>query len=173
MMDRIVERSAWLARRAAEARPFSSEDDLSAWIDTEVRSLTKDEALQLLCAHPELSPPDPSAMSPASQTEQGRLELLNLDPVTAATLTDLNRRYTRRHGYPLIVALHEHADFATVLDQFERRISADLEEELTRSLGQVVSVMKARLTQLAGTARMPTTSTAKETASANAGGPTR
>ena len=148
MMDRIVERSAWLARRAAEARPFGSVDDLAAWIDAEVRGLAKDEALQLLCAHPELSPPDPSAMTRASQTEQGRLALTDLDPETAAALADLNRRYTRRHGYPLIVALHEHEAFAAILDQFEVRISADPEEELKRSLGQVISVMHARLSRL-------------------------
>lgn len=153
MMDRIVERSAWLGRRAAEARPFSNIGDLAAWIDMEVRGLTKDEAVQLLCAHPELSPPDPSAMTPASQTEQGRLDLLDLDRETAGALVELNRRYTRRHGYPLIIALHEHEDFTGVLSQFERRISADPDEELNRSLGQVVSVMKARLIQLTVKAR--------------------
>lgn len=170
MMDRIVERSAWLARRAAEARPFGSAEDLAAWIDTEVRSLAKDDAIQLLCAHPELSPPNPSAMTLASQTEQGRLDLLDLDGKTAAELADLNRRYTRRHGYPFIVALHEHKDVAGVLDQFERRIAADPAEELARALGQVVSVMKARLIRLTTKAPPPDTSKPKLVTSASSGG---
>ena len=148
MMDRIVERSTWLADRAAEARPFRNAEDLATWLETEVRNLQRDEALQLLCAHPELSPSDPSVMTPASKNEQGRLHLFDLDAGTAADLADLNRQYSRRHGYPFIVALHEHDDLESVIDQFERRIAADPGEELARALGQVVSVMKARLVRL-------------------------
>ena len=148
MLDRIVERSAWLADRAAEARPFADAEDLATWLETEVRGLPREEALQLLCAHPELSPPDPSAMTPASQSEQGRLHLLTLEHGTAAALAELNRQYSRRHGYPFIVALHEHDDLDSVLDQLARRIAADPGEELACALGQVVSVMKARLRRL-------------------------
>ena len=151
MMDRIVERSTWLAHRAAQARPFKNADDLAAWLDAEVRSLSRDEALHLLCAHPELSPPDPSTLTSASQSEQGRLDLLALDAVTAAELTELNRQYSRRHGFPFIIALHEHEDLESVIAQFESRIAAERSEELARALGQVVSVMKARLRELTGT----------------------
>jgi 2-oxo-4-hydroxy-4-carboxy-5-ureidoimidazoline decarboxylase len=153
MMDRIVERSAWLAHRAAEARPFRDAEDLAAWIDAEVRSLSRDEAVQLLCAHPELSPPDPTAMTHASQNEQDRLSLLEPGPDLAERLSDLNRRYMRRHGYPFVIALHAQNDLAQVIAQFESRIEADADEELDRSLGEVVSVMKARLAQLVGTGR--------------------
>ena len=145
MMDRIVERSAWLAHRAAEARPFHCAQDLAAWLDAQVRSLTRDEALQLLWAHPELAPPDPGTITPSSQDEQGRLDLLRPDSAAAAELADLNRRYTRRHGYPFIIALHEHQHLAEVIAEFERRIPADPDEEMGRALGQVVSVMRARL----------------------------
>ena len=170
MMDRIVERSAWLARRAAEARPFRNADELATWLDAEVRSLPRDEALQLLCAHPELSPPDPSAMTFASQDEQGRLALLDLDALTSAEMTDLNRQYSRRHGYPFIVALHEHDDLKSVIAQFKRRIAADPTEELARALGQVVSVMKARLRRLTGVAQPSRDTEPKAIASANSNG---
>lgn len=152
MMDRIVERSAWLAHRAADARPFHSPAELAAWLENEVRSLERDEALQLLSAHPELSPQDSDNVTRASQSEQGRLALLKPDAEVAAKLSDLNRRYTRRHGYPFIIALHEQEHLSAVIDQFERRVSADPEEELSRALGQVVSVMKARLERLTGEA---------------------
>lgn len=170
MMDRIVERSTWLAHRAAEARPFRDAEDLATWLDTEVRSLSRDEALQLLCAHPELSPPDPSVMTSTSQKEQGRLDLLNLDAVTAAEMADLNRQYSRRHGYPFIVALHEHEDLESVITQFEHRIEADPSEEMARALGQVVSVMKARLQRLTGAAQASREMEPKAVASANSEG---
>lgn len=170
MMDRIVERSAWLALRAAEARPFRGADDLAAWLEREVRGLPKDEAVQLLCAHPELSPPDPSAMTTASRSEQSRLDLISLDPETAAQLAELNRQYLRRHGYPFIIALHEHDSLGAVFAQFERRVTAPQDEELACALGQVVSVMKARLAQLTGTAQPPRKPQGKATARINSGG---
>lgn len=148
MMDRVVERSAWLAHRAAAARPFRDEADLAGWLEAEVRSLPRDDAIALLCAHPELSPPDPAAMTRASQSEQGRLNLLAPDPGVATRLADLNHRYLRRHGYPFVIALHAQTDLSAVLAEFERRLAAEPGEELARSLGEVVSVMRARLARL-------------------------
>lgn len=148
MMDRIVERSAWLAHRAAAARPFRDEIDLAGWLEAEVLSLSREDAVELLCAHPELSPPDPATMTQASQSEQGRLDLLKPDPGLAARLADLNARYMRQHGYPFVIALHAQKDMASVFEQFETRLANDPADELARSLAEVVSVMKARLARL-------------------------
>ncbi|MGA9254618.1 MAG: 2-oxo-4-hydroxy-4-carboxy-5-ureidoimidazoline decarboxylase [Roseobacter sp.] len=154
MMDRIVERSAWMAHRAAEARPFSDVEDLERWLEAEVRGLSHDEAVMLLNAHPELAPPEPLEMTDASQSEQRRLRLLDPDPNLARRLADLNSRYQQRHGYPFVIALHARKDLTEVLAQFESRISAeDSDEELARSLGEVVSVMKARLALLTRVSR--------------------
>ncbi|MFK7871395.1 MAG: 2-oxo-4-hydroxy-4-carboxy-5-ureidoimidazoline decarboxylase [Roseobacter sp.] len=150
IMDRIVERSTWLAYRAAAARPFRDVNDLANWLETEVRSLSHGEALELLCAHPELSPPNPTTMTQASQREQDRLHLVDPDKDTAKRLTDLNKRYLRRHGYPFVVALHAQHDVDDVIAQFEQRLVADPDKELNRSLGEVVSVMQARLAEVSG-----------------------
>lgn len=153
IMDRVVERSAWLAHRAAEARPFRDVEDLARWLEAEVLSLSRDEAVLLLCAHPELAPPEPSAITDASQDEQGRLRLLDPDPELALRIADLNRRYMRRYGYPCVIALHARRDLAEVISQFESRIADDNpDEELARSLREVVSVMTARLARLSGAA---------------------
>ena len=151
MLDRIVENSPWLAHRAADARPFGSVEALAQWLDTEVRGLARDEAVQLLCAHPELAPPAPTAMTQASQTEQGRLKLSQPTPKLAKQLAELNRQYLRRHGYPFVIALHAQANIEAVIAQFESRLAADPDDELPRSLGEVVSVMKSRLARLTGT----------------------
>lgn len=152
IMDRIVERSAWLAHRAVAARPFRDIAHLATWLETEVRGLSRDEALQLLCAHPELAPPDPMTMTPNSQREQDRLRLLGPDKALAALLSDLNRRYLRRHGFPFIIALHAHSDLGDVIKQFEQRLAGDPDQELSHALGQVISVMQARLAGAGGRA---------------------
>ncbi|MDB2407862.1 2-oxo-4-hydroxy-4-carboxy-5-ureidoimidazoline decarboxylase [Jannaschia sp.] len=150
MMDRIVERAAWLAHRAVAARPFRDADDLADWLGVHVQALPREEAVQLLCAHPELAPPDPAAITEASQIEQRRLRLLTPTPELSARLTDLNRGYLRRHGFPFVIALHAQEDMSAVLSQFERRLASDPEEELARSLKEVASVMRARLDRLCG-----------------------
>ncbi len=152
ILDRIVERSVWLAQRAAAARPFANVADLADWLEAEVRNLPHDEAIQLLCAHPELSPPDPAAMTQASQLEQGRLQLLEADTALSTQLADLNRQYQRTHGYPFVIALHAQSSINSVIAEFNKRLEAAPDEELARSLGEVVSVMRARLTKISGVA---------------------
>lgn len=152
MMDRIVERSAWLAHRAAAARPFKDAEDLAGWLAAEVRALSPQTAVEFLCAHPELAPPDPETMTNASQSEQGRLGLMNPAPEVAARLADLNQKYLRRHGYPFVIALHAQPDLAAVFAQFEDRLTGESNVERARSLEEVISVMTARLKRLiAGT----------------------
>ncbi len=150
ILDRIVERSVWFAQRAADARPFRDETHLAEWLDAEVRGLSREEATQLLCAHPELSPPDPTSMTQASQSEQSRLQLLGPNKDLAVQLADLNRKYHQTHGYPFVIALHAQQDLAGVIAEFENRLAADPDDELTRSLGEVVSVMTTRLINLSG-----------------------
>ncbi|MFK7763794.1 MAG: 2-oxo-4-hydroxy-4-carboxy-5-ureidoimidazoline decarboxylase [Roseobacter sp.] len=162
MMDRIVERSTWLAHRAAAARPFHNAEALAHWLEAEVRCLSRDEAVQLLCAHPELSPPDPSAMTSASQIEQARVCLLDPDLDLAARLSELNRRYIRRHGYPFVIALHACKDLGEVMTHFEHRLVSDPEEELGRALSEVISVMHARLFRLVGTGEVQRLSSSKD-----------
>lgn len=145
LMDQIVERSTWLAHGAVAARPFRNESELGNWLEAEVFGLSRDKAVEFLGAHPELSPPHPTKLTPASQSEQHRLHLLDPDPDLAVRLSDLNRRYMQRHGYPFVIALHAQGNMADVLGQFESRLASDPEEELVRSLGEAVSVMRARL----------------------------
>ncbi len=150
ILDRIVERSVWLAQRAVAARPFRDVAHLADWLDAEVRSLPRDEAIQLLCAHPELSPPDPTAVTRASQLEQGRLQLLEADTDLSTQLADLNRQYQRIHGYPFVIALHAQSSIGGVIAEFKDRLAAAPDDELARSLGEVISVMRARLAELSG-----------------------
>ncbi|MGI3169084.1 2-oxo-4-hydroxy-4-carboxy-5-ureidoimidazoline decarboxylase [Pseudooceanicola sp. C21-150M6] len=152
MMDRIVERSDWLAARAVTARPFADAPSLALWLEREVTGLPRQDAILLLQAHPELAPAVPSAMTHASQSEQSRMSLLNPTPALAEKLATLNAAYRAKHGFPFVIALIAQPDMEAVLAQFESRLAADTKEELPRSLREVVSVMKARLARLTGDA---------------------
>lgn len=152
MMDQIIERSDWLAARAVTARPFADTPALAAWLEKEVTGLPRQDAILLLQAHPELAPAAPATMTPASQSEQGRLSLLDPTPALSEKLSALNAEYRAKHGFPFVIALHAYPDMTVVLAQFESRLAADTNEELPRALREVVSVMKARLARLTGDA---------------------
>ena len=152
LMEAIVERSPWLARRAVAARPFAGPGALAAWLEAEVLGLPRDEALRLLRAHPELAPPNPETMTAASRAEQRRLGLTVPETETADRLARLNRAYADRHGFPFVIALHAQTRLDAVFAQFESRLANGTEAERARALGEVVSVMKARLARLTSAA---------------------
>lgn len=145
MLAPIIERSPWLTKTIAQARPFSSTAELGDHIRETIISLSEQDALILLNAHPELAPSSPATMTDASQSEQGRLELISPKPNIARRLTDLNAAYRARHGFPFVAALHKFQTIDAVFAQFERRLNADTPTEMRSALGEVVSVATERL----------------------------
>ncbi|PWE29652.1 2-oxo-4-hydroxy-4-carboxy-5-ureidoimidazoline decarboxylase [Pararhodobacter marinus] len=150
MLAPVVERSPWLARRLAGARPFADAAQLAALLRRTIMALSRDERLLLLRAHPELAPATPETMTAASQGEQGRLGLAHPSPAIAGRLSALNRQYSERFGYPFIIALHAMQDLDAVLAQFEGRLRNDPVEEMVQALSNVVSVATARLARMTG-----------------------
>ncbi|MFY0635195.1 MAG: 2-oxo-4-hydroxy-4-carboxy-5-ureidoimidazoline decarboxylase [Vannielia sp.] len=152
LMERVIERSPWLAGRIVEARPFSDTASLAKHIAATITGLPREEAITLLCAHPELAPAEPEAMTSASRQEQGRLALAAPEGDIATRLADLNAAYRSRHGFPFVIALHGHQDMASVIAQFESRIAEETPRELRRGLGEVASVAASRLVRVFGPA---------------------
>lgn len=151
----FVERAPAIAARVALLRPFASAAALSDGIETEVGQMGETETLAFFRGHPELAPLDPAAMTEASQHEQGRL---GLDSTNAATgeLSELNRLYRERFGFPFILALHEHSDLASVLATFRRRLTATRDAEIAENRRQICSVSRARVARAFGSAEPAT-----------------
>lgn len=141
----IFERSPWLANAIVQGRPFFSTTELGDRIRETIFSLSKQDALILLNAHPELAPSSPETMTDASQSEQGRLGLITPKPDIARRLIDLNAAYRARHGFPFVTALHKFQTMDAVFAQFEHRLNADTPTEMRSALGEVVSVATQRL----------------------------
>ncbi len=150
LLEPLIERAPAIARRVASRRPFWSADDLRTAIRRELEALDENERLDLFRAHPELAPGNPLAMTRASQSEQGRLNLTTDDNAFRDRLDDLNARYRQRFGFPFITALVRHRDMDSVLAEFEARIDADSATEMSRALEQVAAVSAARVEALFG-----------------------
>ncbi len=145
LVSPLIERAPHVARKVAQARPFASVEALALAICRELDGLDEAERIALFRTHPELAPDDPLSMTRESQDEQGRLKLTSADNSYRARLAELNAAYRARFGFPFIIALARHADMASVLGEFERRLAADRAAEIETALEQVATVSLSRL----------------------------
>jgi len=147
LLGGVVEHSPWVARQAWSNRPFASLDALYDALARAIRLAARSQQLALLRVHPELAGREAVAgtMTAESNSEQGRLGLLSLQPDELARLTELNRRYRERFGFPYVAAMRLHGSLADVFRSFEQRLHNDPETELAVSLLQVCEVMRGRL----------------------------
>ena len=103
----VFEHSPWVARRAFAARPFADVVSLHiAMVDAMGRA-SDDEKLALLRAHPELAGKAAvrGELTADSTQEQSGAGLAQCTPEEFATITDLNRRYNAKFGFPFILAV--------------------------------------------------------------------
>ncbi len=140
----LIEMSPDIAAVTAAGRPFADPSDLADRIAHAVNALDDRSAVRLFMRHPELAPNDPASMTAASQTEQGRLGL-NGNETARGELETLNRLYSEKFGFPFILALHEHADIASVLSAFRHRLASSQSEEIAENRRQICSISRARV----------------------------
>jgi len=142
----VFEHSPWIAERAFDARPFVSVDALHAAMTDAVRHATRKEQLALLRAHPELAGKEAQAgtMTGDSTAEQGGAGLNALARAEMDRISDLNRRYREKFGFPFIIAVRRNSK-DDIFHEFERRLAHDGETELATGLGQVFVITRLRL----------------------------
>jgi len=143
----VVERSPWVVQRAWAQGPFGTLAEVYGALIASIRAATVDEQLALLRAHPELAGHEALAgsMTAESNSEQARLGLFALSTEQYARLTGLNRRYSARFGFPMIVALRLHDDLESVLRHAEARLANDVVTERGVALDQIAEVIRGRL----------------------------
>jgi 2-oxo-4-hydroxy-4-carboxy-5-ureidoimidazoline decarboxylase len=145
----VFEHSPWFAATAWKARPFDSTEALhDAFMKAVVRS--GDEAqLQLIKAHPDLAGKLALArqLTPASQHEQASAGLDALSPEEFERFHALNKAYRARFGMPFIICVRLNTR-ETILAEFERRLSCDVESERREALKQIGLITRLRLTEL-------------------------
>jgi 2-oxo-4-hydroxy-4-carboxy-5-ureidoimidazoline decarboxylase len=142
----VFEHSPWIAERAFAARPFASVDALHGAMTDAVKRASRDEQIALLRAHPELAGKEAQAgtMTGDSTAEQGGAGLNALARAEMARISDLNRRYREKFGFPFIIAVRQHTKDG-IFREFERRLAQDREAELATCLGQVFVITRLRL----------------------------
>jgi 2-oxo-4-hydroxy-4-carboxy-5-ureidoimidazoline decarboxylase len=146
----VFEHSPWVAQRAWSARPFASLDALHKSMVQAVTTAGRDEQLALLRAQPEIAGREASegTLSADSGNEQARLGFTRLARDKFAKMTELNRSYREKFGFPCIVALRLHESRDSVMFEMARRLAGDAEGELKIALEQIGHIARGRLEKI-------------------------
>jgi 2-oxo-4-hydroxy-4-carboxy--5-ureidoimidazoline (OHCU) decarboxylase len=114
---------------AARDDPLGSAPDVIA-------SLTEDEKLEALNAHPAIGA---AKLSPRSAAEQGTDD----DPETLAELERLNREYEERFGFRFVVFVNRRPK-KEIVPILEERLMRSREEELDTAVRELVAIAEDR-----------------------------
>ena len=134
-IDEALEGSTPLAKKVRDRGPYPSPADLVAAMRTLAPTLTEQEKIATLNAHPRIGE-DPRRLSPNSLAEQGTDSVPELER--------LNAEYERRFGFRFVVFVNRRPkhEIAQVLRQ---RLERPREEELDAGLQAVIDIAEDRL----------------------------
>ncbi|WP_444667952.1 allantoinase PuuE [Cereibacter changlensis] len=145
----IFEHSPWIADRAFDLELGPAHDcatGLHNALARVFRSAMPAERLGVLQAHPDLAGKLAAAarLTPESTQEQQGAGLDALTDAERETFQALNDDYTRKHGFPFIIAVRDHTK-AGILHAFQTRLANDSETEFQTACAQVERIAALRL----------------------------
>ena len=148
----IFEHSPWIADRAFDLELGPAHDTavgLHNALCRMFRSATADERMGVLTAHPDLAGKLAAAqrLTADSTSEQASAGLDALTDAERAEFTELNAKYTEKHGFPFIIAVRDH-NKSGILAAFKDRLNNDTDVEFGTACQQVERIAYHRLKAL-------------------------
>ena len=141
----IFEKTQWIAEKLFEQKPFKDKDDLINKIIQIYEASQKNEALNILRAHPKLAVEE--NLTEYSTKEQSRANLKNCTEEEFDEFGKLNFEYEKKFGFPFIIAV-KGKDKIEILNNFRQRINNDVELEFKEAKSQVKKIALFRLNEL-------------------------
>jgi len=142
----VFEHSPWVAEGAVSKRPFASIEALHRTMVEVVAGAGEARQLALIRAHPELAGKAAvrGELTVDSRQEQSGAGLTQNSPAEFARLTELNRAYNAKFGFPFIIAV-KGLDRTAIIARFAERIERDRASELAQALEQIAKIARLRL----------------------------
>ncbi|NMG05799.1 2-oxo-4-hydroxy-4-carboxy-5-ureidoimidazoline decarboxylase [Brasilonema sp. UFV-L1] len=138
----VFEDTPAIAQKAWDKRPFADVVALHHSMVEVVKTLTKDEQLALIRAHPDLG--SKAKMAEASVQEQAGVGLDRLTNLEYNRFVSLNQAYKHKFGFPFIIAVKNHTK-TSILDAFEHRLENTVEAEMEQALTEIAQIAWFRL----------------------------
>lgn len=145
LLGAIFEGTPEIAAIAWLQRPFTSLLALYQAMLQVMRSLSSEQQLALIRAHPDLG--TKAKMASDSVQEQASVGLDRLSSEEFARLQSLNQAYQTKFGFPFIIAVKHHTK-ASILQAFEQRLQHDQATERTTALAEIAEIARLRLASL-------------------------
>jgi 2-oxo-4-hydroxy-4-carboxy--5-ureidoimidazoline (OHCU) decarboxylase len=133
-LEELFEASSPLARRLAGEGPYSSQRALIDRARALVETLTEEEKVATLNAHPRIGE-DPGRMSARSRAEQGA--------GVAPELARLNADYEARFGFRFVVFVNRRPK-SEIVEVLRQRLSRTRAEEMEAGLRAIVDIAEDR-----------------------------
>ena len=145
----VYEGSAYLARRAYEARPYRDARHMVQVFHGTLYAASEAEQRALIEAHPDLAGKAAVAgeLSVESTGEQASAGLDRLTPDEYEAFTRMNREYRERFGMPMILCVREH-DKDSILRTARERLGNTPEEERETALEEISKIVALRVEDL-------------------------
>jgi 2-oxo-4-hydroxy-4-carboxy-5-ureidoimidazoline decarboxylase len=138
----IFEHTPAIAANLWQYRPFATVTDFHQHAIEVMYALSLNEQLALLRAHPDLG--SRVKMAEASVREQSGVGLDRLTPDEYDRFQSLNNTYTRKFGFPFIIAVRGHTK-ESILQAFRERLQNSETEEMARALQEIAQIAWYRL----------------------------
>lgn len=143
-LGEIFEQTPTIASQAWEQRPFKDVDDLHQKMLAVVNSMSDEQKLALICAHPDLG--SKARMAEASVQEQAGAGLDRLTPEEYDRFHRLNEQYKSQFGFPFIIAVKNHTK-TSILEAFETRLHHSQPDEMRQAIAEISQIARFRLLQ--------------------------
>lgn len=145
ILGTVFEDTPTIARQVWNQRPFANVAELHSCMVNLVKTMSRDEQLALIQAHPDLG--SKAKMAEASVKEQAGVGLAQLSLEEYERFQSLNQAYKEKFGFPFIVAVKNHTK-SSILDTFEHRLENPVEIEMEQALTEIAQIAGFRLLQL-------------------------
>ncbi len=153
----VFEHASWVAEDAAGRRPFPTVKALHDAMVAVVRESPAERQLSFIRAHPELgSKVKQLDLTVESQFEQGGLGLDRLSDAEFTKFSEMNKAYREKFDIPFVICVRRHTR-DSVLRQFERRLSNDVDTERRTALDEIALITRLRLVDKVDGPGMPKT----------------
>lgn len=145
----IFEHSPWIAEGADGLEMGPTHDNAQGvhqLLARIFRRASDEQRLGVLVAHPDLAGKLATAnrLTAESTAEQASVGLNALTDAERALLTEMNKTYTSKFGFPFIIAVRDNTK-ASIIDAFQRRIDNNRADEFEEACRQVERIAELRL----------------------------
>ena len=140
------EDSPWIARSAAERRPFADRAALHAAMVDVVGRASDEAKVALIRAHPDLAGrvAREGRLTAASAAEQAGAGLDALSAAEIARFDADNGAYRERFGFPFVICARENTK-ASILAALARRGTNERSAEIATALAEIAKIARLRI----------------------------